>query len=72
MSYTVKDTHHNIIINLDTNEDVTDDLELRTYVNGSNTVHTSYPFSNGKFVITMSDYEVNDVITKFEIYQNRS
>ena len=70
MSYTVKDTHHNIIINLDTNEDVTDDLKLRTYVNGSNTYHSEYNFTNGKFVITMSDYTVGDVITKFEIYQD--
>lgn len=72
MSYPVNDTHHNIIINLDTNEDVTDDLKLRTYVNGSNNYHSEYNFTNGKFVITMSDYTVGDVITKFEIYQDSS
>ena len=71
MSYTVKDTHHNIVINLDTNEDVTGSLYLRTYVNGSNNIHSpQYPLVNGKFTVHMSDFQVGDVITKFEIYQD--
>lgn len=70
MSYEIKDTHHIIIIKLDTNDDVTGDLTLNTYVNGSNNVHTpQYVFSNGEFKIHASDYEVGDIITKFEITQ---
>ena len=69
MSYEVKDTHHNIIINLTTNDDVIGNLELHTYVNGSNNIYRTYPYQNGKFTITMGDYTVGDIITKFEISQ---
>lgn len=69
MSYEVKDTHHNIIINLTTNDDVIGNLELHTYVNGSNNIYRTYPYQNGKFTITMGDYTVGDIITKFEVSQ---
>ena len=69
MSYQVNNTHHKIIINLTTNTLATNTLKLRTYVNGNTTVSHIYDLSNGKFTIPMTDYNVGDVITKFELAQ---
>lgn len=70
MSYEIKDTHHTIIINLDTYTKATSGLKLRTYINGGNLYHRQYDFSNGQFKIPLnSGYSVGDVITKFELYQ---
>ena len=70
MTYTVTNTHQKIVITLDTESSAT--LSLKTYINDSTTAFDTYTLTNGKFTIDLSDYDVGDVITKFEITQTGS
>lgn len=69
MSYTITDIHRKIIFNLESN---VSDLTLKTYINDNLSPSESYSLSNGKFTIPCSDYQVGDVITKFEVIQDGS
>lgn len=73
MSYEIKNTHHDIIIHLNTNSQNKSNLYLRTYVNGSNNVHSPTYVWNDTikgFKINLKDFQVGDVITKIEIMQS--
>lgn len=67
MSYKINDLCHVLKLNLTTDQTTVSSLKLNTYVNNSTDVAKTYTTSNGTFIIPHTDYNLNDIITKFEL-----
>lgn len=72
--YTITDLYHNLKLTLTTNTTNTSGLRLKTYVNDtlSKTYEGTVSNDTVTFTIPHSDYDINDVITKFELVQTGS
>lgn len=71
MNYEINDLHHRLIITLDTDSTNTSNLYLRVYKNNLTIPNTTtYTYNNGKFTIPHSDFNLGDVIYKFELVQS--
>ena len=73
MNYEINDLHHSLIVNLTTNSTNTSNLILRVYKNELTIPNTTtYTYSDGKFTIPHSDFNLGDYIRKMEIVQTGS
>ena len=73
MNYEINDLHHSLIVNLTTNSTNTSNLILRVYKNELTIPNTTtYTYSDGKFIIPHSDFNIGDYIRKMEIVQTGS